>query len=162
MAFLRRLKAAESCRVFLKIALPFPNPEKEMRTITFLCTLLFLITVSTCDILKSPSPQNEISGVWKGKISSMKMEMRLSKSGSQLGGEIVWQVADPAYMADIGSDSYLAGDSVYIFLLSPDYSQNTVCLRGKKRGETMSGTYHRLDRSVPLDENGVWAVIKNH
>jgi len=79
---------------------------------------------------------------------------------NNLHGEVIWQVADPAYGTHLLSTSHIDGDSVFLYLGSTQQSQSMAFLSGEKRGTSMSGFYRRFDKSVPLSDTGAWEVEK--
>ena len=90
----------------------------------------------------------------------MILVMRLSRTENNLQGEVLWQVADPAYMTNLLTTSHVNGDSIFLDLTSTHPSQPMVFMSGERRGTTMSGVYRRLDESVPLSDTGTWKVEK--
>ena len=90
----------------------------------------------------------------------MILVMRLSRTENNLQGEVLWQVADPAYMTNLLTTSHVDGDSIFLDLTSTHQSQPMVFMSGERRGTTMSGVYRRLDKSVPLSDTGTWKVEK--
>jgi hypothetical protein len=91
-----------------------------------ICIIVFLLGFSSCETSHSPVPQTDVSGIWRGKLDSMVMEIRVSMVGSALSGEVVWQVGDPP--------------------------ENVVSLSGRIVGNTTADPYHRLHKSAPLSE----------
>lgn len=133
-----------------------------MRTTIFPFHIFLLLSFMACETSRSPESQIEISGIWRGQIDSMVMEMRLSSDGPALGGEVVWQVGDPSYMADVGVASFVERDSVYILLTNFDPPTNIASLSGRMAGNVMSGVYRRLHESAPLSDSGSWIAVKQN
>lgn len=132
-----------------------------MRIIVSLCIIFFLSAFNACEDSRSPVVQTDISGIWKGQIDSNMMEIRLSVDGSTLSGEVVWQVGDPAFIANIGAESHRKGDSVFIILTASfDPPRNIVSMSGQIAGNIMSGAYYKLHQSAPLSDSGFWATTK--
>jgi len=132
-----------------------------MRNIVTLCCILLLFSVNACDKMHSPPPDTTLSGIWRGRIDSMLLVMLLSQTEEDLQGEVLWQVADPAYMTNLLTTSHVDGDSIFLYLTSTLPSQPMVFLSGEKKGATMSGVYRRLDISVPLSDTGTWKAEKD-
>ncbi len=132
-----------------------------MKIILSLCTVFFLLAFNACEKSSPPIIQTDLPGTWRGQIDSNMMVIRLSTDEFTLSGEIVWQVGNPSYFANIGNESHLEGDSIFIILTNGyEPPQNIASLRGQITGNAMSGSYHKLHQSVPLSDSGFWTAIK--